>query len=185
MHNVRSFVQSNAMLHNICYLFNEHGKELVRVCNVIQCKPICYSSIHNVRSIVQCNATCNLFNEHGKELVLVCNAMQKVHSLCYSSIHKVRSFVQGNAMLHNICYLFNKHGKRLVLVCNAMQKVHKCSSSVHNDRSFVQCNATCYLLNKHLNICCAMQCKKCINVNLQCTTIDRLCNAMQCNMLSL
>ena len=42
----------NAMQQLICYLFNEHGKQLV----LVQV-PICYSSMHNVRSFVQCKCT--------------------------------------------------------------------------------------------------------------------------------
>ena len=72
---VGSVVQCN----ETCFLFNEHVKELVLVCNAMQCNAmqkvhgLCYSSIHNVRSFVKCNAKCYLFNNH-LELVLVCNA---------------------------------------------------------------------------------------------------------------
>ena len=145
---------------------------------------------------MQCNATSYPFNEHGKELVRVCNAMQNVHCLCYSSMHNVRSLVQCNAT----CYLFTEHGKELDLVCNAMQKVHTltvilarcyiCYKCTTLDRfcNAMQCNATCYLFNEHGKeldlVCNAMQCKRCIAyVTLQCTTLDRLCNAMQ-NVIS-
>ena len=77
VHSVRSFVQCNAMLHNISYLFTEHEKELDLVCNAMQeLHSLYYSSMHNVRSFVQCNAKCYLFSKHLKELVLVCNAKQ-------------------------------------------------------------------------------------------------------------
>ena len=119
VHNVRSFLQCNAIQCNAtCYLFTEHGKELVSVCYAIQCKT-CIANVSlqctTLELFVQCNAKCYLFNEHLKELVLMCNAMQKVHGLWYSSMHNVRSIVQCNAK----CYLFNKHLKELVLVCKA------------------------------------------------------------------
>ena len=65
--------------------------------------------------------------------------------------------------------------------CNAMQKVHGlCYSSIHNVRSFAKCNAKCYLFNQNGNevvlVC---------NVILQCTTLDRLCNATTHNTISL
>ena len=61
MLNVRSFLQCNAIQCNAtCYLFTEHGKELVSVCNAMQRVHKCYSSMHNVRSFLQCNAMqCN------------------------------------------------------------------------------------------------------------------------------
>ena len=75
--------------------------------------------------------------------------------------------------------------------CNAMQKVHKCYSLVHGVRSFVQSNAMlhkiCYLFTEHgkeLDLVCNAMQKVHGYVTIQCTTLDRLCNAMQqhCNL---
>ena len=202
----------------------------------MQCKkciqPICYSSMHNVRSSVQCRATCYLFNEHGKDLVLVCNALQSktciayitlqrttLDRLCnamqhvipflnmvrsqlwcamqckakraqpifYSSMHNVRSSVQCNATY--LISLMNMGRSQFWCAMQCKSAYSKYYSSMHNVRSSLQCNATCYLFNEHgkelVLVCSAMQCKKCmVYISFFNAQLQIVC-AMQCKMLSL
>ena len=94
-------------------------------CKAKSAKPICYSSMHNVRSSVKCNATRYLVNEHGKELVLLCNAKSAYpkYFLQCTTLNHFCNAMQCNAT----CYLFNEHGKELVLACNSMQS-KKCKA---------------------------------------------------------
>ena len=70
--------------------------------------------------------------------------------------------------------------------CNAMQKVHKCYYSVHNIRSFLQCNAKCYLFNEHVKelvlMCIAIQKVHglCYLFNKHLKEEDLVCTSMQC-----
>ena len=52
-------------------------------CNAKSAKPICYSSVHNVRSLVQCNAMpCNAGQSNANQYnAIQCNAKTLVMSL--------------------------------------------------------------------------------------------------------
>ena len=92
------FVQCNAKY----YLFNEHGKELVLVCNAMQKVHKCYSSVHIVRSFVQSNAM--------------------LHNICYIFNERVSSGVQCNTM-HAFSLYVTLQCTTLDHLCNAMQHV--------------------------------------------------------------
>ena len=146
-----------------------------------------YNAQRYIICAMHCNNTCYLFKE-GVSTVVQCNAKQKVHNLCYFSMQNFRSLVQCNATNTYFIFLMNTGLSQLwcVLQCNCK----KCITSLHNVRSFVQCNAKCNLFYEHgkeLDLLCnAMQCNKCITyVIFQCTTLYRLCNALQQHMLSL
>ena len=100
MHNVRSFLQCNAMQ-----------------CNAMQkVHRLCYASLHNVRSFVQCNATTDVISLMNMGKSQFWCAMHGQKCICFSSMmHNDRSFLQCN----KIGYLFNEH--ELVVVCNAVQ----------------------------------------------------------------
>ena len=81
-----------------------------------------------------------------------------MHGLCYSSMHNVCA----NAM-QNVISLMNWEGVSSGLQCNVKYAYPKYYSSVHNVRSFLQCNAMQHVISK-MNMgssyfWCAMQCK--------------------------
>ena len=112
---------------------------------------------------MQCNNTRYVFNQHWNDLVLVCNAMQEGHGL-YVILQCTTLDRQCNAMQ-----------------CKVMQSnANQCKSMQCNT---MQCNNTRYVFNEHGNdlvlVCNAMQEVHNLYAILQCTTLDRLCNAMQ------
>ena len=117
----------NAMQFNAtCYIFTEHGKELVSVCNacvnvILQC-----TTLDRFCNAMQCNATCviSLMNM-GRSSGVQCNTMHafslNVILQCTPLIVETNDrFVQCNATTDVIA----EHGKELVLVCNAGIEVH-------------------------------------------------------------
>ena len=184
--NVRSFVQYNTK----CYLFNKYLKQLVLVCNAMQCKKCinvilqCTTLDRLCKTIICCiTYVISLMNMGWSQFGCAMQYSACIQPICYSSMHNDRSLVQCNAK----CYFFNKHLKELVLVCNAMQ----CKKCIH---VIIQCTTLDRFCNAMQHVIslvnmgksqfwCAMQCKKYINVILQCTTLDRFCNAMQFNAM--
>ena len=149
---------------------------------------LCYSSMPNVRSFVQCNAKCYLFNKHGKQLVLECNAMQCKKCINILQCTTLDRFCKTMKCCITYVISFMNMGRSqfgCAMQYNAcIQSI--CYSSMHKVRSFVQCNACyCKYLKELVLVCIAMQCKKCMAYMLFFSAQRQIVCAMQCKMLSL